>query len=359
MGVGRVFLPRAQRVMGSCRRVVFGLVLLSGVISAGTLLTWLLASPVHRPAAAVLAMRPNTALALLLLSAALHQLCSGAGRRNERLVGVSAGLGTLIGSATLGEYATGGDWGIDQIFIRVGIVDLGGPEPARMAATSALALTLLGGGMLALLDGRRSGRAVRIWAGQVLALVALAVVLVRLYGLIYDVPQLVRFGDDYAAMAPQTAAAMAFLAVGIFFLRADVGLAALLTAGTATALFARLTFAAAFLIPPALGGLCLAGQRAGVYGTEVGVALLVTANVVFLVGVCLGASAVAGRVERARLVAEVAGQRYRHLQTLMDHSPAAMFVKDLQGRYLAVNERFVRMFAPGRPALVEIGRAHV
>src|SRR3954452_20523229 len=184
MGVGRVFLPRAQRVMGSCRRVVSGLVLLSGVISAGTLLAWLLASQVHPPATAVLAMRPNTAVALLL-SAALHQSGSGAGRRGARLAAVSAGLGTLIGSATLGEYVTGRDWGIDQLLIRLGIVDLAGPAPARMAVTSALALTLLGGGMLALLDGRRPGRPARIWAGQVLALLALAVTLVRLYGLIY------------------------------------------------------------------------------------------------------------------------------------------------------------------------------
>src|SRR3954452_14622084 len=119
MGVGRVFLPRAQRVMGSCRRVVSGLILLSGVISAGTLLAWLLASQVHPQVTAVLAMRPNAAVALLLLSAALHQLSSGAGRRGVRLVAVSAGLGTLIGSATLGEYVTGRDWGIDQLLIRL------------------------------------------------------------------------------------------------------------------------------------------------------------------------------------------------------------------------------------------------
>ena len=52
--------------------------------------------------------------------------------------------------------------------------------------------------------------------------------------------------------------------------------------------------------------------------------------------------------ERLRLSEE----RNARLQAFMDHSPSIIFIKDLQGRYLYVNERFTQAFALGRKDII-------
>jgi diguanylate cyclase (GGDEF)-like protein/PAS domain S-box-containing protein len=56
----------------------------------------------------------------------------------------------------------------------------------------------------------------------------------------------------------------------------------------------------------------------------------------------------AGDDERLRLSEE----RNARLQAFMDHSPSVIFIKDLQGRYLYVNERFTQAFGLGRKDVI-------
>src|SRR6185295_18638964 len=102
----------------------------------------------------VTVMHPNTAVAFVLLSVGLA--CS------ERSVArwASAGV-TLLGTATLLEYASGRDLGIDQILF----AEKGWSEaifPGRMGVNTALSFTLFG---VALLLTRRAP-----WTSQLLAL---------------------------------------------------------------------------------------------------------------------------------------------------------------------------------------------
>ena len=90
-------------------------------------------------------MQYNTALGFMICGAAL--LCAALDlRRPTALLGILAGL---IGTATLSQYLFRTDLGIDQLLVETYILT-GVSDPGRMGPNSALALTLIGAGLLSL-----------------------------------------------------------------------------------------------------------------------------------------------------------------------------------------------------------------
>src|SRR5439155_5487652 len=60
-----------------------------------------------------------------------------------------------------------------------------------------------------------------------------------------------------------------------------------------------------------------------------------------------------GRVNEALAKREAQlGESEQRLQGILDHSPAAIYVKDLDGRYLLVNRRVEQLFARSREELL-------
>lgn len=91
------------------------------------------------------AMQYNTALGFMICGAGL--LCAASDlRRPTALLGLLAGL---IGATTLLEYLFHLDLGIDQLLVETYILT-GVSNPGRMGPNSALALTLIGGGLVSL-----------------------------------------------------------------------------------------------------------------------------------------------------------------------------------------------------------------
>lgn len=90
-------------------------------------------------------MQYNTALGFMICGAALLAAALDL-RRPTALLGVLAGL---IGLATLFQYLFQSDLGIDQLLVETYVLT-GVSYPGRMGPNSALALTLIGGGLLSL-----------------------------------------------------------------------------------------------------------------------------------------------------------------------------------------------------------------
>jgi signal transduction histidine kinase len=84
----------------------------------------------------------------------------------------------------------------------------------------------------------------------------------------------------YTQMALHTAVAFILFSVSLLFARPDRGLMAIIMSESTGGILARRLLLATISILVVLGWLTLAGQRAGLYGTEFGVSLLVLSSIV-------------------------------------------------------------------------------
>jgi PAS domain S-box-containing protein len=183
--------PVLRRVADGCALAVIGIGLLAmaGWLFGIDLLTRVLPH--------LQSMKLNTALCFVLSGAALW--C------RERPA-VRIGLGVLvisIGALTLGEYLSGADFGIDQLFVRVAAE--GQNPPGRMSPATALCF-LLSGTALVLMRSQRLAEALALGAAVVggFALLGYALGSERLY----HVP-------GFVSVAVHTATAFVFLGAGI------------------------------------------------------------------------------------------------------------------------------------------------
>ncbi|WNZ09915.1 PAS domain S-box protein [Streptomyces sp. 11x1] len=279
--------------------------------------------------------KANTAVGVLALGLSLAVAATGPGRRRMVAARAAAALAALIGVLTIVEYTTGSGLGIDELLFTDDTAEAATGTPGRMAPNTAAGLTL---GAVASLCA--STARIPAWCSQIPGLAVGALGMLRLYGAAYAVPELERFGA-YTGMALHTALALVLLGTAAFLARPDEGLAGLLTNAGTTGALGRWLVATVVVVPPLLGWSVLAGEDAGLFGARLGTALLVCGHVaVFTAGV-FAALAVGRRVEVAHARAEWQVRQNALVQAFMDHTPALVFIKDVHGRFLAVNTTFV------------------
>ncbi|MCX5095986.1 SpoIIE family protein phosphatase [Streptomyces sp. NBC_00365] len=330
-------LPFHELAVAAARAVAQGAALMAAVFGAAGLSGWILGNGVLKSVVPGVAasMKPDTAVALLVLGLSVFMVA----RRPvaPRAIAVSraaAILAALIGGLVLVEYMTGASLGIDEFLFKDDTARVATGVPGRMAPDTAVALALGGAASLCASTSRLPA-----WTSQIPGLAVLSLGMLRLYGFAYAVPELERFGD-HTGMALHTALALVLLGLAAFVARPEEGPAGLLlNAGTTGALGRRL-FATTLVAPLLLGRGVLAGEDAGLYGTRLGIALLVCGHVAVFIVVIFAALVVGRRIEMAHARAEVQVRQNELLQAFMDHTPAVMFIKDLDGRFLAVNTRF-------------------
>ncbi|HEV7206475.1 MAG TPA: histidine kinase [Jatrophihabitans sp.] len=211
--------------------------------------------------------KPNTAVALLLL--ALTWLGPPA------VIRLTAVLAGSIAAVTIGEVLLGVGRGIDEWFAAPAS---GGPHAARMAVSTAVALLTLAAGRLVSLRDRRFGRVVELLASGVVATALLA-----LLGYLYRAPSLYSIGRQ-STMALPTATALLLLGCALL-LTVPGGFAVwLLDGDDAGAVLMRRVLPVALVIIPSVGYLSLLGQEAGLYGTDLGLAITTVSAMALLVG---------------------------------------------------------------------------
>jgi signal transduction histidine kinase len=213
-------------------------------------------------------MRPNAALCLALLAAVLAARPNPAASAWRTLC---CALVLLVTSVTLSQDLFGFNVGIDTL-----------------SATSS-GIVLLACALL--LQRRRPGIA------QSCAVLVALLATLALLGYLFDAPALYRIGPS-TSVALLTAVALALLAIGVLASSATQGWISELADDTPGAAMGRRLLAITFVLLPVLGWLRLKGQRLGWYGTEFGLAIMVSVSLTVLAILIWTATRAANRADR-------------------------------------------------------------
>lgn len=219
-------------------------------------------------------MKTNTALSFILAAMSLWLTVAKPRGLAARVIGQIAAVSvTAIALLTLCEYCFGWNLGIDQLLVH-------DPDSInRMSGATAFCFLLFGPALL--LTGWRRG----LLPGQWLALCVAFLSFVAILAYIFNVRDLYRVGV-YSSMAIHTAGCLLLLAVGLLFARPEQGLMFVISADSQGGKLVRRSIPFIIGVPVLLGWVRLQGQNAGLYGTEFGLALFVTANVAIFGSTC-------------------------------------------------------------------------
>ena len=282
----------------------------------------------------LVAMNPVTALAFILAGVSLRLL--GAEGEDPRLVRLARGVAltvALVGLLKIIKISSGLEIGVDRLLFSEKLEAIGEGLPNRMAPNTALNFLLVGLSLL-LLDIR-----VRrdFWPAQLLALMACLASLLALVGYAFGTKALYGFAS-YIPMALHTALTFIVLSAGLLCARPDRGVMRVLTSDSAGGFMARRLLPAVIFVPVVLGWLRLKGEQAGLYDTELGVALMVLLSIVVF-GVLIGLSArllYRTDIERGRVEEELREVEQRFISSFGD-AAIGMGLVGTDGRWLQVN----------------------
>jgi diguanylate cyclase (GGDEF)-like protein len=220
----------------------------------------------------------NTALGLIFLGMSLWLLLPDPPRRAYRYWGLFlAALAASIGAITLIGYIFGLDLRIDRLLFSKGIVAVATYHPDRMAPVTAITFLALGLALLLLDEETQSG-----WRpSQLLSLWGVFAAIMSMSGYINGATATYRI-FSFTQVAVYTALVLFMMSAAVFFSRPRVGIANDLTGKFAGSAIARRFLPPVIIVPFLAAWIRIQGQRAGLFGTELGLALNVTTNVVSL-----------------------------------------------------------------------------
>ena len=249
----------------------------------------------------LVSMKANTAIGFLFAGMALWLKCHETGvlaRPLRRLARILAGAVVLIGLFTLLQYISGTDLGIDQLLFREPAGAVGTLAPGRMAPATALCFVLVGCALIANVETDGGGAML-----QYLAAVTVIPALASALGYLYGASNL--YGIGYGTqMAVHTALAFLVIAAGMLCLRPDRGVIALVRSDDTGGVVARRLIPAGVVLPTGIGWLRAAGERAGLFETEFGVALVAITYMVAFLALTFWIVRALGRIDALRSQAE-------------------------------------------------------
>jgi PAS domain S-box-containing protein len=293
-------------------------------------------------------MMPNTAICMAALGIA------GALRRQENAKGArfvfSAVLAITvfaIGIGTIAEFALHFRFALDQFFIRT-IAQILGSYPGRPSAPTALALTLLAAAIL-LFNSRLSER---IRPSEWLILAAAVIAFTALIGQLFGAEALYRLArTSVIGISLPTVIGVFFISAGLLLERSDAGMMRIFAgSGPGSELLLRLA-------PPAI----LASTAFGLIAVRF-LELPGIANIAWDIAIVFAVltvvtsfaslfliSVTAIRLNKAHDALECAEARTR---ALFEQASDGIFIADLDGRYIDVNDAGCRMLGFSRDEVI-------
>jgi two-component system, sensor histidine kinase and response regulator len=281
-------------------------------------------------------MKVNTAVCIFLSGFSLLLLRSSVGRvlalvpRPVQLGQMGGLFVALIALLSLVEYASRLDFGIDQFPLQDTWTDPRIAPPGRMSIATAFGFLMLGSSLFIL--GRKGYLAAAV--SQILALIGLGDAVIGCLGYIYGVHGLYAM-SVYTSMAAHTALVLLLLGIGVLFAQSGRGLIADIMSKHDGGRMARHILPLAVTLPFVIGWLRLQGEHAGLYGTEFGLALFATSNIIMFT-ILVWVSARTLNV-RAR---ELVQSDYRH-RFLADTMPQIIWAAKPDGNVDYFNQRWI------------------
>lgn len=302
----------------------------------------------------------NTALGCVFAGLALWGLSAGSAMRARRMlaVGCSAAV-SAIGLLTLGQDIFGWDLRIDELVIAEGPGAPATAVPGRMAPPTAFNVSLLGAALFLLMG--HSPRRSR--AAEHLAVVVLTLSSLVFFGHLYGVHVLYALGME-SAMALPTSIAFIVLSIGTLAAAGPRGWMGFVVSPTLGGRMLRSLWIPSIGLLPLLAWVRLTGQDAGFYGTEFGLALMVTLALFVLT---LLTWRYARSVEQAGAAQRLAETELRaneeRLRLAMESAGMGTWDVDLRTGAAVWSENRFRLFgytpAPGGRATMDMWRSRV
>ena len=279
-------------------------------------------------------MMPNTAVAFILIGIALLCASIKPGSRILRLAaGGSAAVTASVGLTTGLEYLLGLNFGIDQWLFHQPLETVGPWIPGRMGINTAACFLLLGVALLLKVGTRARHEAL----SDGCTLGAMLPAFMAFLGYLYQEQFLYGVGQ-YTPMALHTALTLLLVCAGTLALHPGSGIIGVLTSDQPGGYMLRRLLPVVLLVLPVLGWIRLYGERRGFYGAAMGVAIFATGATVTLAGLLGWIARSVNEADQARR------QSDRLFAAFMNNLPALAWIKDVQGRYLYLNEAFTKAF---------------
>lgn len=201
----------------------------------------------------------------------------------------------------------------------------------QMAPATALGLLFVSAGLL-LPRGTRPG-----WVYSMLVIAASGMTLLGSTGYLLGAVALYEV-SAFSAMSLPTVAVLALLSFAALFKRPDAGWIAMLFQNDSGGTLARWLMPFALTLPFLLSAITLVGSQRGMFDAAFGFGLLAVLLAITTTIAALAASSSLSASESARRKSEYL------IQEIVNNSPALIYAKDTDGRFLLVNRTFCEFF---------------
>jgi len=272
-------IPQAQqlepdltlpRVASALRTTALSASVGSLLVGAAVLIGWELDIEVlKRMVPGLTAMNPMTAVAFMYLGCALGIHATNRSKVERAVAIVLAAVVVALGLTRILGLAGVWDPELDKTLFADKLAGADFGRQNRLAPNTAFNLLLLG---MALITIDRPINRFN-WPAPLLALVAAMASLLAMMGYAYGLPSFYGVGNNIA-MALPSALTFLLVAVGVLAARPSHGIMAVFASDTSGGTMIRRLLPAVLVIPVALVGLQLAGQRMMIFDTALGLWLL-------------------------------------------------------------------------------------
>ncbi|MBK7996208.1 MAG: PAS domain-containing protein [Blastocatellia bacterium] len=300
------------------------------------------------------AMQPNTAICFILSSFMLWASISNSSEvgnlhnKQKSLIYISSMLIMLISLLSLGEYLLKGDLGLDHVLFWRPFKQVGNTRLGPMAPMTAINFILLSVAFFSF-----TTKVLHKYAtAQILTLTTGFLSLLSITGYAYH--SVTFYGQELnTQIALHTAISLLVLSFGIFWIYPNNAIASILNGSYYGSTVARRLLPVAIFMPLVLGWIRLKGQDLGFYDTEFGLTIYAITTIVFFTSFILWQAWTLNQNDVARRKIEMAlKESEEKLQAILNNSPSIIYLKDLEGRFILMNEPFEKEFQIPRKTLV-------
>jgi PAS domain S-box-containing protein len=298
-------------------------------------------------------MKATTATALLLMGISMLLLSrTSAPSRALYWERAAAAAPLILACLTLAEYALPFSLGVTGVVHSPWFTAAAHRE--RMSLPTSFGVALLSAALL--LHNATWAKASRVAEGFTVA--GGSIGLVGVVGYLYSALFLAR-PQSYTGMALHTAFSLTVAAIGIVCARPQSGLAGLVLSRGPGGAMARRLLPTALGAPLVLAWLGLYGERAGHYGIEVGVGLLVIVLLIVFIGAIVSTATAINLTDHARRNVEQTRRdtaeqirSERRFRGLLEAAPDAMVVISGDGEIVLLNLQTEKRFGYSRNELI-------